>query len=153
MLDVANFGLVLSVGLFNHRLQSPLAVDEALLAYVLPFAEQEVEGKKDQVIGFPIRQGGLEAREIRRAAVVEGDDFSVHNAIRQLAGGPRYRAELGRPIEPLPGFQGNLTALNPHLNAVSVEFDLVDPIAPCRRSLDRSTQLRSDERGHPLIGS
>ena len=85
--------------------------------------------------------------------MVESDDFSVHDAIRQLAGGPRYRAELGCPIEPLPGLQGNLTALNPHLNAVSVEFDLVDPIAPGRRSLDRNTQLRSDERGHPLIGS
>ena len=80
--------------------------------------------------------------------MVESDDFSVHDAIRQLAGGPRYRAEFGRPIEALAGLQGDLTALNPHLDAVAVEFDLVDPIAAGRRALHRSTQLRRDERGH-----
>ena len=71
--------------------------------------------------------------------MVESDDFAVDDAIRQLAGGPRNSAKLRRPVEPLPGLQGHLTALNPHLNAVSIKFDLVDPFAPGRRPVYRRT--------------
>ena len=71
--------------------------------------------------------------------MVEGDDFTVHDAIRQRAGGRRYRAEFGRPIQALAGLQSDVPALNPHLDAVAVEFDLVDPIAAGRRALHRRT--------------
>jgi hypothetical protein len=47
------------------------------------------------------------------------------------------RVEFGRPIQALAGLQGDINALQPHLNAVAVEFDFVDPIAPGRRALHR----------------
>ena len=65
----------------------------------------KIEGEIDQVIGFPVRQGSLKTGKIGRAAVVESDDFSIDDAIRQLAGGPRDSAKFGRPVEPLPGLQ------------------------------------------------
>ena len=70
--------------------------------------------------------------------MVEGDDFSVDDAIGQRAGGRRDRAEFGRPIQALAGLQGHVAVLDPHLDAIAVEFDLVDPIAAGRRPLDRS---------------
>ena len=47
------------------------------MSQVLPPEEQKIEGEIDQVIGFPVRQGGLQTCKIRRAAVVESDDFAA----------------------------------------------------------------------------
>ena len=71
--------------------------------------------------------------------MVEGDDLSINDAIGQFAGGRRYRAEFGRPIQALAGFQRDVVALDPHLDAVAVEFDLVNPIAAGRWALYRGT--------------
>ena len=152
MLDVANFGRVLPVYLLDQSLQGLLAVNKALLSQVFAPKKQQIEGEEDQVIGLAVGQGSLQTSEIGRAPMVQRNDFSVDDAIRQGSGGLCYCAELGSPIQALARLQRDVTVLYPHLNAVAVEFDLVDPVVSGRRTLHRNTQLRRNERRHSPIG-
>jgi hypothetical protein len=82
--------------------------------------------------------------------MVECDDLAVNEAIRQSRSGRRDRAKSGTPFQTLAGLQGDIAVLDAHLDTVAVELDFADPIGARRRTLNRSTQLRRDERGHAI---
>jgi hypothetical protein len=82
MLDVSDFYLILAIGFFKEPLKSVLSIQETLCSQVLAFKKEKIEGKEDQILGIPFRQGRLESREIRGATMIQGDDLSVDQAIR-----------------------------------------------------------------------
>ena len=61
------------------------------------------------------------------ALAVECDDLAVDDGVGQLRGGFCDGRKLLGPVEPLAGFECHLTVLDPHLDAVTVELDLVHP--------------------------
>jgi hypothetical protein len=130
VLDISDLHLMLAVDPCEEVLENALAVHERPAPQVLAFEKEEVEGEEDQVVGLALRQRGLQTCEIRRAAMIEGDDLPVDHAIGQSA--RRFRnggAEFGGPIEAIPSLQRDGSVLDTHLDAIAVELDFVNPVA------------------------
>ena len=129
-------------------LQPLLALAERQRAQVLAVGEQQIESEQDQAVGFAVRQRGLQGAEIRHPTTVEGDGLAVDQAIRQGLGLLGDGGELLRPVEPLAGAQHRLAVLDPELQAITVELDLVRPAPSGGRVLDQLAKLRLDEARH-----
>ena len=54
MLDVSDFYLILAIVFFKQPLKRVLSIREPLRPQVLAFEKENIEGKKDQIIGLPL---------------------------------------------------------------------------------------------------
>src|SRR5689334_16994092 len=90
---------------------------------------QEIEDPIDESIVAAIPQVGLQKRKAGNAVLVLDDQFAVEQ--RCLRGKRGYRlgnsAEPVRPIELFSCQQPHLAVIEPGLDAVAIEFDLVNP--------------------------
>ncbi len=77
--------------------------------------------------------------EIGRAARIEMDDLAVdqRGGNRQLGEPPDERRKLFRPIEGVAGQELRLLVADPGEQPIAVIFDLVKPLEPVRRLIDR----------------
>ena len=76
-----------------------------------PPCEQQIEDEVDQVLRPPVREGRLQRREVRRAAVIERDDLAVDDRIGQARGGLGDGLELVGPVEAFARAQGGSAIL------------------------------------------
>ena len=90
--------------------------------------------KIEHVIDQPIVPAGLEVvlecGKIRDAVLVERSNLAVKNGVvigKRRAGLGYRRKSLG-PIEPVAGLQRYRATVDPGLNAIAVELDLMDPV-------------------------
>ena len=100
------------------------------------------------MVGLAVGYCRLQRGEIRRAMVVECNDLAIDEPIRQRARLLRDSGELVGPVQALAGLEPGLAALDAQLHAVAVEFDLVAPAFPARRTVDRGAELGGDEIRH-----
>jgi hypothetical protein len=91
----------------------------------------------------------LQRREAGNAVVVLDHHLAVDQraARRQLGDSSGDVGELARPIEPLAREQAHVTVLQPRLNAVAVELDLVHPALAARRGRAQRGERRRHEVG------
>jgi hypothetical protein len=79
--------------------------------------------------------------------VVQRTGLAIDHAIGQLLGDIGDRLELVRPVEALARLERRLAVLDPELQAIAVELDLVHPARFGRRAVDQLGELRLDEAG------
>src|SRR3954471_19567253 len=84
--------------LIQQLLQPCLAVREWKTAQVLALHKQEIESEVGQFFGVSVGQCGLQGGEIRRAVVIECDDFAVHDAVIQTARSVSNGRKIRRPV-------------------------------------------------------
>ena len=95
----------------QQRLQAFLAFGEGKGAQIFAACEQQIEDEEDQVLDRPSDKRRLQRREIRRAAVIEGDDLAVDDRIGQTRGGLGDGLELVGPVEAFARAQGGSAIL------------------------------------------
>ena len=59
--------------------------------------------------------------------MIEGDDLSIDDAVRQSGAGPRDRRKFSGPVQTFTGPQHRCAIFHAHLHAVPVELDLMSP--------------------------
>src|SRR4051812_25230514 len=117
----------LGTGARQQLLQPHLAIGQRHRSQILAAIEEKVEGKIDEGVSFAFGKSSLKSGEIRRAIFIQGAYFAIDDDIRQIACGPRDSWIFGGPIEAFASFQGHVAAKHAQLNAVAIEFDLVNP--------------------------
>jgi len=124
-----------------------LALEHRPIAQVSAVEIQQVEDVVDEGVAPALLEGGLQLREIGNAALVLDHDFTVdHGGLgRQLGDCGRDVGKLTRPIEAFAGEQLHVAVIEPSLNAVTVELDLVDPAGAGRRRAPQRGQRRRHE--------
>ena len=88
--------------------------------------------------------------EIRDAAFVLDDDLTIDESGCRGKFSHRIR-DVGKPLGPVEALAGqelDLAAVEPRLDAVAVELDLVNPVAEFRRLVAERRQRRGDEEPH-----
>jgi hypothetical protein len=80
--------------------------------------------------------------------MVERAGFAVDHAVRKLRRDIGDRLELGRPVEPLARPQDRLAVLDPELQAIAVELDLMHPARLGWRAVDQLAELGLEEARH-----
>lgn len=143
MLDVADARVI--AGLREEFLQSHLSLREGLEAEILAAVIEQIEGEVDEVAGLAFRQRRLKRGEVGRAVLIESAYLTIDYAVWKRGRRPGDLGVLGRPVETFSGFQRRLAVDHPHLNAISIELDLVDPTVPAGRPLQLLAELRRDE--------
>ena len=129
----------------EQLLQAHLAIAQGEAAQILAVGEQQIEGKEDELFRLPFGQGGLQGGEVGRTMRIERHRLAVDHAIGQLLGLFGGRLELLRPVQALARAQARLAVLDPQLQAIAVELDLVRPARLRRRALNQLAELRLDE--------
>ena len=84
--------------LIQQLLQPCLAVREWKTTQVLALHKQEIESEVGQFFGASVGQCGLQGGEIRRAVVIECDDFAVDDAVIQTARSLSDGGKIRRPV-------------------------------------------------------
>jgi hypothetical protein len=135
----------------DQILQRLLAGKQRGRAQVLAVQIQQVEGIEDESLIAPFRQIRLQGRKIRGPCprldhqfAVDDEGFGGQGAqgIRDL--GP----EAIGPVQPAARQQAHLLALQPRLQAIAVEFHLVQPFRPGGRRGPQGGKRGFDEIGH-----
>ena len=129
----------------KDRLQTLLSFGEREGSDIAGDINQQIEGKEDKILGISLGQRGLERRKIRCAVCVEGDDLPIDDAVWKVRGRLGDRVKLRRPVQALARSQSGRPVLDPELNPVAVEFDLVNPILSARRTVNTFAELGRDE--------
>src|SRR5690606_5490355 len=108
-----------------------LAFQQWAIAQVCSIAKKQVERVIPELPEAAFLQCGLQGCEARCAGCLLDDELAVDNGRsgRNAIEGFRKGAEFLRPIETLPGQELDLVAALAHLDAITVEFDLVHPFA------------------------
>src|SRR5947209_16069320 len=102
MLDITDRFAVALPG-FQQLPQSLLSLPERQAANIRSIDEQQIEREENEIIGLAVGNGGLQAREIRRAIVVERDNLAIDQHIRKLACLFRDAFEFAGPIQTFSG--------------------------------------------------
>src|SRR5689334_9559513 len=124
MLDIAQM-LVTAAEQF---LQTPFAGKKRQTSEVFLLLKQKIESKEDQIAGLAVRKRGLQRREIRRAVMIQGADFSVDDAVRQFRCRLCDGGEFSGPIQTFAGQKAAFAVRHAQLHAIAVELDFVDPL-------------------------
>ena len=141
MLDIPKAGRARS----EQFRQALLAIRQRRLSQVLAVGVQQVEHEVDEVAGLFVDEPGLQCREARHAALVQGDDLAVEEAIGQRLPRVRDFREAARPVESLARAERGRAAGHAHLHPVAVELDLVPPAGARRHEADEPRELGRDE--------
>ena len=147
MLDVAQRP-VLALEPVQKILQPLLALDKRQPTQILAVSEEKIEGEEDQGVGLALRKCRLQGAKSGTPAPVERHGLAVDHAVRQGLRLLRDGGEFLRPVQPLACAQHRLAVLDPQLQAIAVELDLVSPAGAGRRLLDQLGELRLDEARH-----
>ncbi len=104
----------------QHRLQPFLALGEGQGAQVLAPLEQDVEGVEDQAARLLLRQGELQAGEVRRAVLVQRHRLAVQHDVGQPRAIGGDLGEACAPVQALAGAKRLFAALAAELQPVAV---------------------------------
>src|SRR5579871_784812 len=147
MLDIAD-AFCPALARVQQFLQPRFSLAERQTSQVHAISKQQIECKEDQLIRLAIGDRRLEAGEVRDALLIQRDDLTIDQDIRQRGCLFGYRLELIGPVEPLAGLEADVALFDAKLHTVTVELDLVAPALAVRRPLDRRAKLRLDEVRH-----
>jgi hypothetical protein len=116
-----------------------------LSAEVVASVEQAIEDEIDKSIRPAVGERSLEGPKVAHPLAVQCADFIVDETIGQMRAGLRNFGETARPVEPFAGAQAYVAIGDAHLDAVTVEFDLVNPIRTDRWRQCQTRESRRDE--------
>src|SRR5215218_4213921 len=121
-----------------------LAVDQGRVGELVAAEVEQVEGVIDHPVGALRFELLLQAGEARDAARALDDDLAVDERGPELQRleGLGEAPELDRPVEPFAGQELDLAAIDPRLQAITVELDLVHPFAADRRMRGERREAR-----------
>lgn len=97
-----------------------LPLDQRKRSQIFVSGEEQVEGKEDEVIGFPFRQGGLKRCEVGRSVFIERTDLAIDQTIGEPSSRCRDCRPFLRPVQTFAGFERHIAAFHPHLDPVTV---------------------------------
>lgn len=135
----------------HQAAQHLLAAGQAQAGQIVAVQVQQVESIEGEAVAAAFAQVGLESREVRRAGIRLDDQFAVDQGSpggQRLQGGHDRLAEPARPVEPAARQQLHATALDPCLQAIAVELDLVQPARAGRRLGHQGRQRGLHESRH-----
>ena len=122
------------------------ALDQRQGGDVLAVAMQQVEDEIHQPRRVARVGRGLDHAERRDAVGKHAAQFTVEISLARVERRHRRgdrRIFMG-PVEPGAGQQFHRAAIEPGVHAVTVEFDLVEPLIALRRRVDELGELRRD---------
>ena len=147
------------VALFlQQAFEDGLAALERQVARVVPVEVQQVEREIRQRVLRTFLKRGLQIGEAGASLGVEDHDLAIEDGIvdGKLGGGFGDISHAMRPVETLAGEEACVSRtglfVDVDLDAVAVELELVQPIFPLRRLLDRRSERGRQEGGHSLVG-
>src|SRR5262249_53882313 len=113
----------------DQSCQFRLAFDERQVGEIAPIEVEEIEHVIDEAVALSRLERGLQRRKAGDPALVLDHDLAVE---QRRVGGKRGdgMGDVGKffvPMEALAGEQTGLAIVEPRLNAIAVELDLVDP--------------------------
>ena len=129
-------------------LEAGLAFHQRQRTQVLASLEQQIKRKENEVLGFLLRQRGLQRGEAWQATLIQRHDFTVDHAVRQRVGVSCDGGEAVGPVKTGAGADDRAAVLHVELRAIAVEFDLVCPSGILRWPIHQRAELRFDELRH-----
>src|SRR5262249_25437482 len=132
-----------------------LTFDQRLAGEIAAVEIQQIEHIIDEAVGATVFQIGLQQRKTTDAAFVLDDDFAVEQGSLGRQRGDRFgnRREAVRPILLLARQQLHIAGIEPRLDPIAVELDLMQPIRPARSAVvERSERDRNETRRRLIFG-
>jgi len=114
----------------EQRREEVFAFAEGEVAGIVAVDVEEVEDEVGEGMGFGVLKRSLKQREAGGAVGGEDDDFAVEGAVADGEIGDGF-GDVGHAVGPVDAFAGeelNLLVRFAGLDAVAVEFELVDPV-------------------------
>src|SRR6185437_7043633 len=131
----------------KYRGEELLAFADGEVAGVVAVEVEEVEDEVGQGEALALVEGGLEVGEGGDAAIVENHDLAIEGELvgGESGDGVGDSAHAVSPVQSFAGEELNARAGFAGLDAVTVEFDLVQPVRAVRSGGCLLGELRRDE--------
>ena len=133
--------------ILQQRRQKCFPLDERQFRQIVSIEIEKVECIEDHPVRPTRFQVGLQGREAREPGLVFDDEFAIEEsrAELQVPEGGGNRLEFRRPVEAFAGEELDVLAVDPRLQTIAVELDLVDPLVPMGSLIDQGCETRLDE--------
>src|SRR5262249_39408087 len=131
--------------------QFGFALDQRQGGQIASIEMEKIEDIINEALALPCLQRGLQLGKTRNAFLVLDHDLAVdqRRVRRQLGNGRGDVWKFFAPIEPLAGEQADIAVVEPSLDAVTVELDLVRPAPAARRRRAQGRKRRWHEIRQP----
>jgi len=131
----------------EQALEHRLALEQRSARQVLAVEMQEIEDEIHELVRRVMIGRRLHGGKGRQAVRADRTEFAVEIGLPDLAAAERRRGRpvaVG-PVQPGAREQAHVAAVNPRVDAVAVELDLMDPPVAGGRLVPQKGELRLDE--------
>ena len=127
--------------------QFGFALDHGQAGQIAAIEMKKIEDVVDEAFAFPLLERRLQLRKIGNSVFIFDDNLAVdqRRARGEFSNRGRDVREFFGPIETLAGEQTHFAAIEPGLDAVAVELDLVRPAAAARHGRMQGGERRRHE--------
>src|SRR6516225_7488149 len=133
--------------LFHQPRQFGFALDQRQNGQIAPIDMEKIEDVINEALALACLQRRLQRGKARNAVFFLDDDLAVNQrrARRKLGDGGGDVRKFFVPIEALAGEQADFAVVEPSLDAVTVELDLMRPAGAARRRRAQNGERRRYE--------